>query len=111
VELVERSDQSLSDLIDRMKSTQKNSSREQLALYKRSTLPLAVPFLAALGLPLGARRARPALVAVSVVLSWWAVMRICDQAVPTLGPLMAAGLPTLLVALAAAISWLSWSDA
>jgi len=105
VELVERSGASLRDLIARTEASGRSASYEQLVLLKRSTLPLSLPVLAALGLPLGLRGARPAVAAVGVVLGWWTLTRLCDQAVGSLGPQWAAAIPLAALLLVAAVSW------
>ncbi len=110
VELVERTDADLRALIERMETNGRDAAYEQLILYKRSTLPAAVPLLATLGLPLGLRRVRPAIAAASVGLGWWIATRLCDQAADRLGPELAAAAPLLGLALVTAALWLRWAD-
>lgn len=110
VEAAERGDRALQDLIQKMEDNGRSADFERMTLYKRSALPLSVPLLALLGLPLGARRARPALVAATAVLGWWVLMRLADQSVGAVGPLLAAILPALGLGLAAAVGWASWRD-
>ena len=87
------------------------ANAELLALYKRSTLPLGAPLLALLGLSLGARSRRIGPVALAAALSWWAVVRICDQTVGALGPALAALMPLITLSAAVALSWATWRDA
>ncbi len=110
VELIERSWSDLRDLIGRMQASGKRAAAETLALYKRTSLPLGAPLLALLGLPLGARGARPGPTAALTALIWWAVVRLCDQSVDALGPLLAAALPLCGAALAVALAWARWRD-
>lgn len=110
VELVERSTADLYDLIGRMRANGRTASAEALALYKRSTLPLGAPLLALLGLPLGARGARPGPVTAITALCWWAAVRTCDQTVDALGAPLAAALPLILASVAAALAWLTWRE-
>jgi lipopolysaccharide export LptBFGC system permease protein LptF len=105
LELVERSGPSLRDLIVRMQADGHRAASERMALLKRSLVPLSVPLLVLLGLPLGARRARPGAVALVVVLGWWLLMRLCDRWVHELGPELAAGAPSLLLASCALWAW------
>jgi lipopolysaccharide export LptBFGC system permease protein LptF len=111
MENAERSTASLRALIGRMEAEGRAASVERLALYKRTALAGSLPLLAALALPLGVRGVRPAAAATAVTLAWWAVMRICDQAVVGIGPLLAAVIPPALLALSAAVAWLTWRDA
>ena len=108
VEAAERDDRALLDLIDRMEAKGRRADFERMTLYKRSALPLSVPLLTLLGLPLGARRARPALVAAATVLGWWVLMRLSDQSVSTVGALLASGLPPAVLAIAALVGWSRW---
>lgn len=110
LELMERSDDSLRGLIRRTRAAGRSGAYEELVLFKRSTLPLAVPLLALLGLPAGARRARPASLAAAVVFGWWAVMRVCDQGADVLGPALAAAIPPVLLAAATLAAWATWRD-
>lgn len=104
-ELAERSGASLRGLIARNAEAGRAASYERLVLLKRSTLPASLPILAALGLPLGLGGTRPAPAAVGVTLLWWTLTRLCDQAVGDLGPALAAAIPLLVLAAAAAIAW------
>jgi lipopolysaccharide export LptBFGC system permease protein LptF len=108
VEAAERDDRALLDLIDRMEAKGRRADFERMTLYKRSALPLSVPLLTLLGLPLGARRARPALVAAGTVLGWWVLMRLSDQSVSTVGALLASGIPPTALAIAALVGWSRW---
>lgn len=111
MEHAERSTPSLTGLIMRMEGEGRPAAVERLALYKRTALPLSLPLLAVLALPLGVRGVRPAAAATAVTLSWWAVMRICDQTVGSTGPILAAAIPPAALALAAAVAWLTWREA
>lgn len=110
VELVERSTADLRDLIGRMRAQGRGAEAERLALYKRTSLPLAAPVLALLGLALGARGGRPGPVTAITALCWWAAVRVCDQTVGALGPLLAAALPLIGGSAALAVAWLGWRD-
>jgi len=107
-ELAERSLGSLRDLLARKRAKGERAAYETLILYKRTTSALAVPLLAALAVPLGAARARPAPVAVVVLLGWWLCIRVADQAVYAIGPVWAAGLPLGVLTLAVASAWRRW---
>lgn len=105
VELVERPGPSLRALIGRTEADGRSAAYERLVLYKRTSLPLSLPLLAALGLTLGLRGARPGPAAVGVVLGWWTLTRLCDQSVQLLGPVWSAAVPLLVLAAATAASW------
>lgn len=105
VELAERTSADLLALIDRMQASGRAARAERLAWLKRTLVPLCVPLLALLALPLGARGVQPGLAAGAVVLGWWTLMRIGDQAVHALGPVLAAGLPALGLVLALVLAW------
>ncbi len=110
VELIERSTSDLRGLISRMHAEGRTAAAETLALYKRTSLPLGAPLLALLGLPLGARGARPGPATALTALCWWAAVRVCDQQVDALGPALAALLPLLLASLATLVAWAGWRD-
>jgi lipopolysaccharide export LptBFGC system permease protein LptF len=105
VELVERSDSSLRELIARTEADGRSAAYERLVLYKRTTLPLSLPLLTALGLPLGLSGTRPAAAAVAVTLGWWTLTRLCDQGVGALSAPWAAAIPLAALALLAAAVW------
>ena len=96
--------------IQQMEDEGGNSWVEQTTWYKRTVLPLTLPILAILGLCLGARGGRPALTASSIGLSWWAIMRICDHAVPTIGALNSVLLPLGALMLALCVCWRGWTE-
>lgn len=100
----------LQNRIAEMKQAGKTPGVEETTWYKRTTLPLAVPVLALLGLSLGARRVRPAVSALSVGLGWWAIMRLCDHNVTLLGPLHATLIPLSAVGVACTLSWIRWTE-
>ena len=108
LELVERGDAELRELISRMEAAGRGAAAERMSLAKRSVLPLTLPLLCLLGLPLGAWRARSGPAVVGVVLAWWALMRLCDQSVGVMGPLVAAGLPLGGLLLLTLIAWARW---
>lgn len=110
VELIERSHRELTALIARMHAEGRAAAAETLALYKRTSLPLGAPLLALLGLPLGARGARPGPAAALTALLWWAAVRVCDQSVDALGPALAAALPLGLASVAVVVAWLGWRE-
>ena len=110
VELWDRTTPERWGLIGRMQAHGKAAPAERLALYKRTALPLCLPLLGLIGLCLGARGGRPALVTTATALAWWAVLRVGDQTVEALGPgLAAAGPPTLLLG-ATLLAWATWRD-
>lgn len=111
VELIERSDSELLDLIARARQAGQQPDAARRTLARRSVLPAAIPVLALLALPLGARSRRPGLAAVSTVLAWWAVLRVADQLSPQMGPLVAAWSPFVLLGLLAAMAWWTWGEA
>lgn len=108
VEHAERSTRDLLRLVQRMGREHRDASYETLILYKRLSMPLAMPALMALGLALGAAGARPAPVALAVLVGWWSAIRLTDQWVASLGPSVAAGLPVALLVALAVVAWLRW---
>jgi len=110
VELAERSASELSGLIARMRDRGKAASYERAVLLKRSTMPLALLVLPLLALPLGLRwRGQPSHM-MAVVVGYWVLLRLGDQHCHALGPHLAAALPLLGLALAAALCWSRWRD-
>lgn len=109
-EIEELSASALRARVERMQAAGRDATAEALALHKRSSLPAGLPLLALLAVPLGARGGRPGAVSTAVVAGWWVVLRLSDQAAPGLGPLVAAWLPTVAVAAAAAVAWATWRD-
>jgi len=110
VELTQRLGPDLKQLIQQMKAKGRTANAEEMALAKRSIQPLSIIWLVLLGVPLGVRRLPPGPTAVGVAIAWWVVMRLCDQFVEQLGPLMAASIPTLLIALLTCAAWTRWGD-
>lgn len=110
VELTQRTDAELAALIGRLEVQGQPATAQRLALARRTALPASLPLLALLAVPLGARGARPGAAATLVVLGWWSVLRVADQAATSCGPLLAAWAPVLAVGVAAAIAWASWRD-
>lgn len=108
IELAERSTASLRDLVARMEARGSTAHAERLALFKRSLVPLGLPLLGLLALPLGGRGWSPGSTTLVAAVGWWALMRIGDQAVAELGPLMAGLLPHLGLMLALVWSWATW---
>ena len=110
VELAERSDRELAELVGRMRSRGRDASYERSILLKRSTLPLAPLLLPLLALPLGLRwGGRPAHTLL-VVLGYWSLQRIGDAACATLGAPLATSLPLLGLALVSLLLWAGWRD-
>lgn len=110
VELVERSHAELRQVIARIEAAGKDTTAASLVLARRSALPFCLPLLGLLALPLGARGAQPGLSATVTVIAWWVVLRLSDLAAPAVGPLLAAWLPVLSLALAAGVAWGSWRE-
>ena len=104
----ERGYRALQQRIERMESNGKSAHRERLTLYKRATLPLAVPLLALLGLPIGVRAQRPALITGGVILSVWAVQRMGDHGAAVLGPTTMAVVPLIFVMVLLMSFWTRW---
>lgn len=104
----ERSHRDMLERIERMEFKGKNTYRERLTLYKRTTLALAVPILALLGIPIGFSIRRPALITGSVILSVWAVQRLGDHGASTLGPEVMALVPIVYVTILLGITWSKW---
>jgi len=107
-ERAERSDGELRALIDKARAATRPAGDLRLALLRRTSLPACLPLLALLAVPLGARGARPGVAATLTVLAWWSVLRISDQSLGLLGPVLAAWAPALALGLAVAVAWLSW---
>ncbi len=110
VELAERSDAELAELVRRMRNRDKDASYEQSVLLKRSTLPLAALLLPLIALPLGLRWGGRPTGILGVVVGYWSLLRLGDAATSALGPHLSACLPALGLALAAAVLWASWRD-
>jgi lipopolysaccharide export LptBFGC system permease protein LptF len=104
----ERGHQEMRQRIKRMESKGRSAHRERLTLYKRSMLPLSVPFLALLGIPLGICFRRPAFFAGGVILSLWIVQRLGDHGASTLGPGAMALVPVLYVGVLLGMVWFRW---
>ncbi len=110
VELAERSDAELTDLVRRMTDRGKDPSYEHGVLIKRTTQPLLNLLLPLLALPLGLRwGGRPAHTMV-VVVGAWSLLRIGDATGGVVGPHLAACLPLLGLLIAAALLWAGWRD-
>lgn len=110
VELAERSDKELAELVGRMESRGRDASYELSILLKRSTLPLAPLLLPLLALPLALRWGGRPGHTLLVVLGYWSLQRIGDAACSTLGAPLATGLPLLGLALTGALLWTRWRD-
>jgi lipopolysaccharide export system permease protein len=110
VELAERSDAELAELVGRMHSRGKDASYERSLLLERSTLPLVPMLLPLLALPLGLRWGGRPGHTLLVVLGYWSLQRVGDAACGTLGALAAATLPLLGLGLAAVLLWARWRD-
>ena len=107
-ELAERSGASLRALLARKRASGEGAAYETLILYKRTTTALAVPMLLLLSVPLGRRGARPAPVALAVLVAWWVSIRVFDQAVGVVGPGLSASAPLLGLCGVGALLWLRW---
>ncbi len=110
VELAERSDAELTELVDRMRSRAKDASYEHGVLLKRSAMPLLPLLLPLLALPLGLRWGGRPGHTMLVVVAAWSLLRIGDASASLLGPHLAAALPLLGLALAALALWSGWRD-
>lgn len=108
VELAERTDAELAELVARRTAAGGSAMPQALALLRRTALPACLPLLAVLAVPLGARGARPGLAATLTVLLWWSVLRIADQFAASLGASLAAWMPALALVVACGGAWLSW---
>jgi lipopolysaccharide export LptBFGC system permease protein LptF len=104
----ERSYRDIVGRIERMESKGKSAHRERLTLYKRTSLPLAVPLLAILGIPLGFCVRRPGLITGGVIFSVWMVQRLGDHGASFLGPAAMAFAPVLYVMLLLSVTWYRW---
>lgn len=110
IELAWRTDGELWALVRRMEAEGRDATAARLTLARRVAAPLALPLLALLAVPLGARGLSPGPAAVATVLAWWAVLRVSDQLVAGLGPVPAAGAPLLALALGCAGAWWRWRE-
>ncbi|MCK6502936.1 LptF/LptG family permease [Myxococcota bacterium] len=110
VELADRTDAELRALVARQEAEGRDATAARLALARRSALPLALPLLALLALPLGARGLNPGPATVATVLAWWAVLRVSDQLAPAWGPAAAAAAPIVALALGCGVAWGSWRE-
>ena len=110
VHAFEMSDTRLSELVGRMQSRGRSAHAEQLVLYKRTSLAVAVPFMVLLGWPLGVRWRRPGPMAVATVLLLWGAQRMGDHAAVMCGAAVSAGLPVVFLALLTAMIWWSWAE-
>ncbi len=110
VELTERSGGELADLVARMRARGKDASYEHAVLLRRSTMPLVPLLLPLLALPLGLRWGGRPGHTIAVVVGYWALQRIGDAAVGSIGAHLSAALPLLGLAIAAAVLWAGWRD-
>ena len=110
VELSERSNAALQDLIARTEADGRDASYERTVLYKRAALPLAAFLLPLLALGMGLRWGARPLWACSVVLGYWVLVRLGDQWASSMGPILAATLAPLGLLGSTAWVWLGWRD-
>ena len=106
----ERSFQQMRARIAQMESNGRDAFRERLTLYKRSTLPLIVPFLGIVGLPVGSRWRKPYLSTVLVVLFVWVLQRLGDHGAAEWGPELMAVLPFMSVLILIFIVYARWAE-
>jgi lipopolysaccharide export LptBFGC system permease protein LptF len=93
-----------------MQGRGRSAHAEQLVLYKRTSLAVAVPFMVLLGWPLGVRWRRPGPMAVATVLLLWGAQRMGDHAAVMCGAAVSAGLPVVFLALLTGMIWWSWAE-
>lgn len=110
VELAERSDAELAELVGRMRSRARDPSYEQGVLLKRSTMPLLPLLLPLVALPLGLRWGGRPSHTMLVVVGTWTLLRIGDASSSLLGAHLAASMPLLGLTLAAGLLWAGWRD-
>lgn len=108
VELVERTDAALRELVERMERNGKDASYEESVLLKRTSWPVAAALLLLLAPPLVLGRRTP-LLALGP-LGYFAAVRGCDAVVAHLGAAGSAWLPVAGLALAVAVSWWRWRE-
>ncbi|MBN1335597.1 MAG: LptF/LptG family permease [Deltaproteobacteria bacterium] len=110
VEIEERSDREILDLVARMQARGQDPSHESAVLWKRSTIPLICLLLPFVALPLGLRwKGRPAQIMV-VGVAAWSLVRIGDASCRVIGPPAAATLPLVGLSLLAVALWTGWRD-
>lgn len=110
VELEERSDGELADLVRRMEQAGREAAYERAVLVKRTTLPLCALLLPLVALPLALRWGGRPGHGLLVVLGWWGLVRVGDGAVAVLGAGLAASLPLLGLAVTGVVLWATWRD-
>jgi hypothetical protein len=104
------SDRELSRLVAQMRSEGRTAAFEAMTLHKRTAIPLNVPLLALLGTALGARGFKPAWAALVTAVAWWALLRICDANVHTIGPVVAVLVPWSGLVVATIVAWWRWPE-
>ncbi len=109
VELVERSDASLADLVQRMEQRGANPGYERAVLLKRTAVPLAMGLLVLAVGPL-VLRGRAWMLA-GLALGHWGLVRAGDKLLALHSAELAAWLPTLVVGALVAWIWLRWREA
>lgn len=107
---VDMSDRQLSRRVAQMRAEGRSAAFEAMTLYKRTAIPLNVPLLALLGVPLGARGFKPAWAALWTAVGWWALLRVCDANVGSIGPLVAVAIPWTALLIATVVAWWRWPD-
>ncbi|MCP4806409.1 MAG: LptF/LptG family permease [Proteobacteria bacterium] len=108
VQLVERSDAALADLVERMIASGKDARYEASILHKRTSWPVGAALLILMAPPLVLGRRTLALAVSPVV--FFGLVRLCDHAVGSLGALGSAWLPVGLLVLANLAAWTGWRD-
>lgn len=110
VELEERSQSELGDLVRRMESAGRDASYEANVWLKRFTIPLAVPLLGLLAIPLGLRGSGRVLPLLLVILGYWVLIRVGDLACRQVGPWIAVSLAPAGLLAALGLAWGTWRD-
>lgn len=109
LELSQRSNRELRELIARTEADGRDAAYERAVLYKRALHPLATLLLPLAVLPFGASRRPGAGVAVAT-LGYLVAVRVGDQLAATIGAWPAAATGPAFVALLAVAAWAWWSD-
>ena len=100
----------LVELISGMQVEGQPTHSQRLELYKRTTLPLSLPILAALSLPLGFVGRSRLVIGTGIMLGWWAIIRVCDQSVDVIGPWWSAVTPLAGLFCLLLWVWTRWAE-